>query len=439
MRQQGNQSRRGFVKQAMAGLTAGVGLPAWYAREVVAGQELALARARKKVGPNDRLVAGAIGVGGQGTGITKWLQSTGAKVIAVCDVDRGHRERAAKRFDAEHTYNDYRELLARDDIDVVTIATPDHWHTLVALEAIARGKDVYCEKPLTLTIDEGKALVKAARDKNAVFQVGSQQRSDPRFRLAAELVRNGRLGRIKRVETRIGDNLQGGPFKPEPVPDGLDWNFWLGQTPEVPYAKERCFSTFRWFQAYSGGKLTDWGAHHNDIAQWALGKDGSGPVSAEADGDPEIREPDRYNHPQHFKITYRYGDGTELVSTSKGENGVLFEGERGTLFVSRERIAVDGADLVRPLLESPATEAATRLAHSDDHMRNFVESVRSRERPICDVEIGHRSVTVCHLGNIALRLRRPLKWDPEAERFVGDDEANTHLSRPMRAPWKLES
>ena len=434
----GNLSRRGFVQKSLAGLTL-AGLPAWYAREVIAGEELALARARKKVGANDKLVAGAIGVGGQGTGIMMGLKGHGAQIVAVCDVDRERREKAAKAVGAEKAYADYRELLARDDIDVVTIGTPDHWHTLVALEAIRRGKDIYCEKPLTLTIDEGKALVKAARKHDTVFQVGSQQRSDARFRLACELVRNGRLGRIKRVETRIGDNPQGGPFKAEPPPEALDWDFWLGQTPKVDYVKERAHYNFRWWQAYSGGKLTDWGAHHNDIAQWALGKDGSGPVAVEASGDPEIHKENCYDHPHDFKVTYRYPEGTELVCTSKGENGVLFQGEEGELFVSRERIAVDGAKLVKPLLEGPAREAATRLYESNDHMGNFVECVRSRRRPICDVEVGHRSVTVCHLGNIALRLRRPLKWDPEAERFAGDDDANKHLSREMRAPWKIEA
>jgi len=434
----GNLSRRGFVQKSLAGLTM-AGLPAWYAREVIAGQELALARAKKKVGANDKLVAGAIGVGGQGTGIMNGLKGHGAQIVAICDVDRERREKVAKEVGAEKVYADYRELLARDDIDVVTIGTPDHWHTLVALEAIRRGKDIYCEKPLTLTIDEGKVLVKEARKHDTVFQVGSQQRSDARFRLACELVRNGRLGRIKRVETRIGDNPQGGPFKAEPAPEALDWDFWLGQTPKVDYIKERAHYNFRWWQAYSGGKLTDWGAHHNDIAQWALGKDGSGPVSVEATGDPEIHKADCYDHPHNFKVTYRYAEETELVCTSEGENGVLFVGERGELFVSRGRIAVDGQDLVRQVLESPARDAATRLYESNDHMGNFVECVRSRRRPICDVEVGHRSVTVCHLGNIALRLRRPLKWDPEAEKFTGDDEANKHLSRAMRAPWKIEA
>jgi predicted dehydrogenase len=372
----------------------------------------------------------------------------GAKFVAVCDVDEKHRENAVKRLkklgqeSSVDQYGDFRELLARKDIDAVTIVTPDHWHALIAIEAMKRGKDIYCEKPLTLTLEEGQALVKLSRLKKPVFQTGSQQRSDRRFRLACELVRNGRIGKIHTVETRIGDNPEGGPFPVTSPPSGLDWNFWQGQTPEVDYVERRCHYEFRWWYEYSGGKLTDWGAHHNDIAQWGLGTDHTGPVQVESWSDwPYHREPNCYNCPPHFNVTYTYApnaakycDGTRVICTSGGENGIKFEGEGGWIFVSRGRI--EASDKV---LDEPLGSDAVRLYKSDDHMKNFLNCVRTRERPICDVEIGYRSVSVCHLGNISLRLGgRTLNWDPAAEKFSSDADANAMISRKMRAPWKLE-
>ncbi len=441
----GNLSRRGFVQNSLGALTFGAGLPAWYAREVVAAEEVALARAARRVAPNDKLVGGSIGVGGMGTGDMNALRGKGVQITAVCDVDRARREKAAKDVGGDcKAYKDFRELLDDKNIDVVTISTPDHWHTLIALAAIKAGKQIYCQKPLTLTVAEGIALVKAARKHDTVFQVGSQQRSDARFRLACELVRNGRIGKIKRVEARIGDNPQGGPFKTEDVPEGLDWDFWLGQTPYVDYVKQRCHYEFRWWYEYSGGKMTDWGAHHNDIAQWGLGADGSGPASVEATFEPtKAREPNCYNCPPHFEVTYTYPknfnkfvDGTKLVTMSKGENGVKFEGDDGWIFVDRGQIQASD----EKLLKEPLSDDATRLYKSDDHYGNFVECVRDKKRPICDVEVGHRSVTTCHIGNIAMRLDgRLLKWDAEKEHFLGDALADEMLSREMRAPWKLEA
>jgi predicted dehydrogenase len=439
----GTQSRRGFLESSTAALAA-TGLPLWYARESAAAID---EKARAK---NDEpIVMGAIGTGSRGLGVLEEAQKRGARFVAVCDVDAKHRDDAVaklRKLGHESTveqYNDFRELLDRKDIDAVTIVTPDHWHALIAIEAMKRGKDIYCEKPLTLTIEEGQAMVKVARARRPVFQTGSQQRSDRRFRLACELVRNGRIGKVQTVETRIGDNPAEGPFPTAPVPPGLDWDFWLGQTPEVDYVERRCHYEFRWWYEYSGGKVTDWGAHHNDIAQWGLGMDGSGPVLIESTSDqPRHKEPNCYNCPPHFNITYTYArnaakycDGTRVICTSGGENGVKFSGEGGWIFVSRERI--DASD--KKLLDEPLPSNATRLYKSDDHMRNFLECVRTREKPICDVEVGFSSVTVCHLGNISLRLGgRTLKWDPEKGRFFGDALASQMLGRKMRAPWKLE-
>ncbi len=446
----GNLSRRGFLQRSLAAMTAGAGLPLWYAREVQAAEEERAARA-KKPGPNDRIQLGIIGSGDRSKQLLGDVKRhKDFQVIAVCDVDKKHQDEVAKIVEKTYKvecakYGDFRDLCSRKDIDAVLMVTPDHWHALTAIAALKSGKDVYGEKPLSLTIAEGQAMLKVARASERVYQVGSQQRSDARFRLACELVRNGRLGKILTVETRIGENPQGGPFKVEPVPEGLDWEFWLGQAPKVDYVKQRCHYEFRWWQEYSGGKLTDWGAHHNDIAQWGLGADDTGPIAVEAMGYPIATTPNSYNHPRNFEVTYTYANGAQVVCMGRGENGILFVGEpikqRGRsdahrwIFVKRGYIQASDPWL----LAEPLPASATRLYVSNDHMGNWLECLRNRsKRPICDVEIGHRSVTVCHLGNIALHLKRKLKWDPAKEEFVGDDEANRMLSREMRAPWKLE-
>jgi predicted dehydrogenase len=421
-------------------LTLGAGLPLWYAREVLADKEEkdSAAKKTKKLGPNDHILMGAIGVGGQGTGIMKWAKGKpGVKFVAVCDVDAARREKAAKLIGKDcHIFGDFREMLAKEKLDAVTIGTVDHWHALTAIAAMKAGCDVYCEKPLSLTIGEGQAMVKAARKYDRVFQTGSQQRSDARYRLACELVRNGRIGRIHTVEARIGDNPTGGPFKEVPVPKDLDWNFWKGPTADVPYVKERCHYEFRWWYEYSGGKMTDWGAHHNDIAQWGLGMDKAGPVFVTASGTPPAQKPNCYNCHPHFAVSYLYGDGTRLITTSDGENGNRFIGNRGWIFVNRERIEASDSKL----LDEPLPKSAERLYVSNDHMGNFMDCIRSRQRCICDVEVGFHSVTVCHIGAIALRLGIPLNWDPAAQRFFGPraEKGNAMLSREMRSPWKLE-
>jgi predicted dehydrogenase len=457
---QGNLSRRGFLARSFATLTAGAGLPAWYAHEILAQEQGRQAQENRPAPANDRIVMGAIGTGTNHTRRGRGQQihgergiaimddarrQRGVQFVAVCDVDRTSREFAANRVGRECAqFEDYRELLARRDINAVTIGTPDHWHVMIAIAALRAGKDVYCEKPLTLTIDEGKALVRAVRETGKVLQTGSQQRSDARFRLACELVRNGRIGRIQTVETRIGDNPTGGPFAVAAVPDGLNWDFWQGQTPRVDYIPQRCHYEFRWWYEYSGGKMTDWGAHHNDIAQWGLGMDASGPRQIEV---VRATAPDRrancYNCHPHFEVSYTYangpngGNGTVLRCMSDGQNGIKFIGEEGRwIFVDRGHI--EASD--RRLIDDPLPGNATRLEVSNDHMGNFIQCVRSRRQPICNVNVGHRSVTVCHLGNIALRTGHRLRWDSEQERFVGEhsEEGNRWLSRERRAPWNQE-
>src|SRR5438094_930750 len=295
----GNLSRRGFLQRSLTAMAA-AGLPAWYARELLAADDEKAAKT-KAIAANDKIIMGAIGIGSpqsRGTAIMgDARRQKGVEYVAVCDVDGRHLERGAKMIGPDCAkFKDFRELLDRKDINAVTIAVPDHWHALIAIDALRKGKDVYCEKPLTLTITEGKAVVKVAQQTGRVFQVGSQQRSDRRFRLACELVHNGRLGKIKTVETRIGANPTCQPIPVAEIPKELDWNFWLGPAPKADYVERRDSESrvvncrhpyeFRWFYEYSGGKMTDWGAHHNDIAQWGLGMDGNGPVAIEATGTP---------------------------------------------------------------------------------------------------------------------------------------------------------
>ena len=436
--QRQNLSRRGFLARWTAALTVGAGLPAWYARRVLADEQEKEAAARKRVGPNDQIILGAIGVGGQGVVIMKQAMSKpGVKVVAVCDVDSERREKAAQVVGSGCAkYADFRELLARDDLDAVTIGTVDHWHALTSIAAMKAGRDVYCEKPLALTIAEGRATLQAARKYDRIFQTGTMQRSDPRYRLACELVRNGRVGKVHTVEARIGDNPVGGPFPVVPIPKELDWDFWQGPTPDVPYVKERCHAHFRWWYEYSGGKLTDWGAHHHDIAQWGLGTDETGPVAVTAVGVTPSDKPNSFNCHPHFAVTFNFAGGTRLITTSDGENGNRFIGDEGWIFINRSRI--DASD--EAMIKEPLPQDAVRLDVSNDHMGNFLDGVRTRKRPICDVSIGHHSANICHLGVISLRLGRPLQWDPAAERFhgPGGDEANRWIAREMRSPWKLE-
>ena len=430
-------SRRHFlVRSATAvSLTA---LPAWYAREAAAAD---VKSGKKDIKPNDQINLACIGTGGsragfrQGLGDTRRLKNEpGVQVVAVCDVDKLHAEEAAKALGpGVDVYGDFRELLARKDIDAVVIGTPDHWHAAIAIAAMKAGKDVYCEKPLTLFIEEGRKISDVQRKTKRVFQVGSQQRSDARFRLACEVVRNGRIGKVKRVEARLPNGTKGGPFNTAPVPSDLNWDMWLGPAPWTEYIPERTHGSFRHWYEYSGGMMTDWGAHHLDITQWALGADDSGPIQVEAKGILPAN-PQGYNTPIDFEVTYKYPNDVTVIAMSSGENGVHFEGETGWVFVSRSRIAASD----ERILKEPFSGNDVRLYASDNHAKNFIECVRSRKDPICTAEIGHRSATVCHLGNISLRMGgRRLEWDPKAERFPKDDEANALISRPYRKPWKL--
>lgn len=386
-----------------------------------------------KAPAGDRLTLGMIGVGGMGTAHLNGLRNLpDVQILAVADVYETHRQKAQEWLGGNvATYNDYRELLARPDLDAVVIATPDHWHAMAAIHACEAGKDVYCEKPLSLTIDEGRRMVEAARRCGTVFQVGSQQRSTPHFRKACELVRSGRIGKLKTMRARIGGAPTCGFEPPRKPPAGLDWNFWLGPAPWADYTPKRCIYTFRWFYDYSGGKMTDWGAHHNDIAQWANDASLGGPVKVEPIS-VTFPASGLFDTAIQFEVKATYANGVELYTCSSG-NDVEFHGSDGWIKVNRSRLeASDPA-----ILQEPLGPGDVHLYESPGHHRDWLNCIKTRRQPICDIEIGHRSVTVCHLENIALRTGRTIEWDPKTETITNDPILNRWLSRPYRTPWRV--
>jgi predicted dehydrogenase len=437
-----NISRRRFLQKCSM-VAAATGLPLWFLERELGAAETPV----EKPAPNDRPGIALIGCGGQGTGDTTNAANHG-DIIAVCDVDETHAAKVVEKFTlngrAPKAYSDFRRLLERPDIHVVVNATPDHWHTLINIAAAKAGKDIYAEKPLTLTIDEGRHVIKAVRDHKRILQTGTQQRSSARFRLACELVRNGRIGKLKSAMAYLPAGLHGGPFASVPVPPALNWDFWQGQTPFHDYVPERCHRNFRFWYDYSGGTMTDWGAHHNDIAYWAIGL-----LAPERIESRRLQEPTAggYTAYSDYEVDYRYANGIELkIRTTKDDdiyggivnragqrNGIRFEGTDGWIWVNRTQLQASAPDL----LTAPLAPDAVRLYQSNNHMTNFIECTRSRQAPICEVETGHRSATMCHLGAISLRTGHALQWDSTAERFVGEhaQEANSYCAREMRAPY----
>ncbi len=390
-------------------------------------------------GPNEKLVLGFIGVGKQGRGLLGgFLGRNQVQVVAVCDVDTTRRDHSKKTVEDHYAkktgtdfkgcdgYPDFRQLLARKDIDAVCIAVPDHWHALPVILACKHGKDIYCEKPLSLTIAEAIAMVKAVRQHDRVFQTGSMQRSSAEFLKACELVRNGCLGPIQQVIVDVGGPSRWCDLPEEAMEPGLDWDYWLGPAPKRPYNSilsprgvHDFFPNWRNYREYSGGGMTDWGAHHFDIAQWSLGMDHSGPVEIIPPDDPKATK----------GVRFRYANGVEMIHGDSG--GVLFIGEKGKILVNRGKFQATPEEIG----DIDRSKLPIQLYHSTDHLGDFLKCVRSRQRPICDVEIGCRSVTVCHLGNLAYWYHRRLHWDPVNQRFLGDAEANTWLDRPKRSPY----
>ena len=398
--------------------------------------------------PSNRLTLGHIGVGSMGVSdMKRFLPRDDVQIVAVCDVDRSHRLKAKKLAEDTYAkrkssgaykgcddYNDFREIIDRKDIDLVCIATPDHWHAIPAIMAANAGKDIYCEKPTALTIAEGRAMCDAVRRNNIIWQTGSQQRSDRNFRYACELVRNGRIGKLQTVYVGLptGNPLEE-PAPEMPVPEGFDYNFWLGPAPWAPYTEKRCHWNFRWILDYSGGQLTDWAGHHCDIAQWGMDVEHTGPVEIEGRGDYPRDGLWNTATTYHFVCTYENGLIMDVANNTRNRQGIKFEGTEGWVYVRRGEIDAEP----KSLLTSIIGRDEIHLYRSDNHGGNFIDCVRSREETIAPIEILHRSVSIAHLGNIAMQLERNVKWDPERERFVNDAEADRMLSRSMRNPWHL--
>lgn len=420
-------SRREFLSGSAAALAGLAGSPS-----ILLPGQLPAAGMPSRL---DRLRVGSIGMGGRGSGISSQAGKFG-DVVARCDVDK---KRLGGEPDKKARFTDYRGLLDRKDIDVVTIGTPDHWHSKIAIDAMLAGKDVYCEKPLTLTIDEGRLICKAIRKTGRVLQVGTQQRSEfgLRFLQAVALVRAGRIGKIKRVVASTGGGRTGGPFKAAAAPAHLDWNRWLGQAPLVPYTAERCHGNFRWWREYAGGQMTDWGAHHVDVALWAIGDPGKGSLAIEGTGKvPEVVN--GYNMPSQFDVKCKLPNGVELQMVTGRRQGVLFEGSKGSFFVSRGSISGKPLDRLR---DEPLADDAIRKVYGGktpgSHMGNFFECVKSRELPISDAFSHHWTATVLHLANLCLLLKRKLTWDIEKEQVLGDSEANSHQEREQRKGFEI--
>jgi predicted dehydrogenase len=442
-------SRRTFLKSAAVTMAAPYFVPA-----SVFGQNA----------PSNRITMGCIGTGNQGLPILeRFMKLDDTQIVAVCDVNRGShgykeekhfrgREPAQKKVEEYYSdasrsgsftgcaaFEDFRELLGRDDIDAVTVVAPDHWHAIMTIMAAKAGKDIYCEKPLSVTLGEGRAMAKAVAKYDRILQTGTHERSNPTVRKACELVRSGRIGELKRITTHVGLNNKIGPgpgWEPMEVPAGFNYDMWLGPAREVPYHQDRCLYRFRFNYDYSGGQITNFGVHSNDMAQWGMGMDDSGPVEIEYIDAKYLPEGSLFNTATHTKFRARYANGVELVcQTDDPSVRCLFEGTEGSVRVDNK-----GDNFVTVPEELALTEIADEdaiLAISDNHQRNFIDCVKSREQPVSHVEAGHRSTSVCHLGNIAIKLKAKLEWDPKAEQFTNNDAANDFLHREARSPWQI--
>ncbi|MCX7043870.1 MAG: Gfo/Idh/MocA family oxidoreductase [Candidatus Sumerlaeota bacterium] len=437
MRKSVESTRRQFLKGAALAAAGAVAAPMFIPSSAL-GKDGATA-------PSNRITVGCVGIGKQMVGhVNGFAGDPDWKVLALCDVEKDRLERGRKlvtdkydqrmgkgNYKGPDTYGDFRELIARADIDSVAIATPDHWHALISVAAMKAGKDVYCEKPLAHNISEARAIADAAKRYNRVFQTGSMQRSDRTFRFACELAINGRLGKVHTIHVNVGGPPQTCNLPAQECPKTLDWDMWLGPAPYRPYNEVLCpfddwktFPGWRGFREYGGGGMTDWGAHHFDIAQWGLGMDKTGPV--------DIIPPDLSVSKM---LTYKYANGVVMThGGAEGKSGTQFIGLEGSVGVNRGNFLLCKPESLAKEIIGPDE---IHLYESREHRENWKQCIRTRRETICTAETGCRTVTVCHLGNIAYQLGRQLKWDPEKEVFIGDDEANRLLRRPMREPWEL--
>ena len=424
-------NRRHFMQRSAVGIASPL---------IVSSAALGL---EKSVPANERIQMATIGVGNRGLRNQRELsKDERVELIAVCDVDRNHREKA--RTDAKlpkgAAYGDFREVLERNDVDAIMIATPDHWHAYIAVAAARAGKDIYCEKPLTSSIGEGRILSDVVSKHKRVLQCGTQRRSSAETRRACELVRNGYIGDLRHVEVGIPGkfNIRGGytGLEPiQPVPPELDYEMWQGPAPEAAYTAARIHFNFRWVNDYAPGYITDWGAHFIDVVQWATGMDRSGPV--EVTVRQQTRRPKGiYDAPEGFHIDYRYASGVTMTmkaETDRSKWGIKFIGSEGSIFSEGKRLDVNPASLGEQELKS----GDARLYVSENHYRNFVDCIYSRKETVAPAETGHRSASACYLGAIAAEVGGTLVYDPEKERFTNNEQVNRHLMKAMRDPWKL--
>jgi predicted dehydrogenase len=449
--------RRTFINKTLIGSAAVIGIPAIVPSSVFG-----------KNAPSNKINVAQIGCGriARDHDLPGTLQHEIARVIAVCDLDSNRVKDGKKLVDAFYQkktgksnymntkmYDDYREMLLNKDIDAVVISTPDHWHSQPAIEAALAGKDVYLQKPTSLTIEEGRMLSNIIQKKGTILQVGTQQRSSPQFRIAAELVRNGRIGKIHTV--KVG--LPGDPSGPEapamPIPQGLNYDMWLGSTPEVGYTEigvhpEGGYGRPGWLrlEKYGAGMITGWGQHHYDSAAWGMDTELTGPISVEAIA--EFPKFGLWNVHGDFMSKAEYANGITMYTTGGYPNGIRYEGTDGWIFVSRGSYTASASDPVSKEKSSKALDASDprildsiigeneiHLYKSDEHHGNWLDCIQSRKQPISPVEIGHRACSVCLITHISMKLGRRLNWNPDTERFVNDDEANGMLSRPQRNPY----
>ncbi len=426
-------SRRRFLGSATAAAAAPLILPGR-----ILGQNGATP-------PSGKVRLACIGVGGMGTGnMNAFLTDERVQVVAVCDVDANHRAAAAAaaKLGAGDALKDWREVIARKDVDAIMCATPDHWHAVIACAAAAAGKDLYSEKPLAASIGEGRAVCQAVKKHGRVLQCGTWRRSGLKTRLACEWVRNGYIGELKEILVGVpGKFAVNGGFtglEPEqPVPAELDYEMWLGPAPAAPYTAGRCHFNFRWVNDYAPGYITDWGAHFLDVAQWGANRDDTSPVSISATGVTR-REKGYYNAPESFRIEYEYAKGPRVVMVSTEDTkqwGIKFVGSSGWVFTENDRLE-SGPENLRSVKFKDSDE---RLFVSNNHHRNFIDAVLTRGRTAASPEIAQRAATMCHLGTISAALGRPVKFDAATESFPGDREASALHTRALRGSWKLES
>ncbi len=440
MKPTGHTTRRHFLRQSTAASAAAIGFP-----YIVPATALGKGG---RAAPSERIVMGCIGTGGQGRGnMGRFMSFDDVQVVAVCDVDANHRNQARDEVNKKYGNSDcaefknFQELLARRDIDAVSIGTPDHWHALTSIAAAKAGKDIYCEKPLANSVAEGRAICDAVYGNNRVLQTGSQERSGDNARHACELVLNGRIGKLHTMHINLPCNddhhntVRAENFKDHPptdLPDGFDYDFWLGHTPKVPYQALRTHFWWRFILSYGGGEMTDRGAHVIDIGQMGNGTDKSGPVEFEAKGThcPGCL----YDAFMDYTFENRYANGVRLVGRNQDPRGVKFEGDEGWIRIHIHGGRLEASD--EKILKETIGDSEIHLGRSPGHHRNFLDAVKSRKQPVAEAEIGHRTATLCHLNNIAMRIGKKFKWDPKTER-TDNDEANALLAPRMRPPWHL--